>query len=321
MQKQLKQTKKLLPKSIVSMHDVTKDAIEALFFLASTLEESSKKEREKILNGKTVAVLFYQPSTRTRLNFHAAILNLGGRVIGFSDPATTRAGDFYKETLEDVIAFTAPLCDLIVLRHFENFAAKKASSVTDIPIINAGDGYNEHPTQALGDIWTMYKEMGGLENKTIGLLGDLSVRSLKAIVLSLTKFPIKGFNFLLPPKKQIPEVLIKEMQNSGVQWNVVENVEILAKTSDIIETIGINHPNHNLSKDTENKIRDIPEDFLINKQLIHKTNPSIPILHPGPRTNEVTTEVDKMPNAAYFRQIKNGLFMRMAILASLLTDE
>ncbi|MBS0186132.1 MAG: aspartate carbamoyltransferase [Proteobacteria bacterium] len=321
MDKQLKLCKRLLPKNIISMYDLSKEAIEGLFSLASMLEKSSQEERKKILKDKIVAVLFYQPSTRTRLNFHSAVLNLGGDVIGFSDPSTTRAGDFYKETLEDVISFTAPLCDLIVLRHFENFAAKRATSVVDIPIVNAGDGYNEHPTQALGDIWTMYKELGTLNKKTIGLLGDLSIRSLKAIIISLSKFPIEGFNFLLPPEKKIPDVLLNVMKENKIKWNIVKNVDSLFEKSDIVETIGINHPNHNLSKDIENKLLEIPKEFLINKELIKRINSSIPILHPGPRTNELTNDVDQMPNAAYFRQVRNGLFMRMAILGSLLVDE
>ncbi len=303
------------------MHDITKEAVEELFLLSSILENSLQQERANLLKGKIVAVLFYQPSTRTRMNFHTSILSLGGNVIGFSDASTTRAGDFYEETLEDVIAFTAPLCDLIVLRHFENFAAKRAESVTNIPIINAGDGYNEHPTQALGDIWTMQKELGTLKGKRIGLLGDLSVRSLKAITICLSKFPIKSFNFLLPPGKVIPDMLLKIITEQGITWKLVEDVKELARESDIIETIGVNHPNHNLGKDTENKILLTPKSYFIDKELIIHNNPSIPILHPGPRTNELATDVDSMSNAAYFRQVKNGFFIRMSLLASLLFNE
>ena len=316
----LSKTKGLLPKNIITMKDFSFVSISQLFSFASQLEKSNPSEYSDLLSKKIVALLFYQPSTRTYMNFHTAALKLGAHVIGFSDPKTTRAGDFYKESLEDVVRFTEPLCNLLVLRHFENFAAQRAASNIRLPLINAGDGYNEHPTQALGDVWTMNLELGGLEGKTIGLLGDLSVRSLKAIVMTLSKFPIKELLFLLPEDKEIPEVLLNIMKESNTNWRVVSDVETLMIYSDLIETIGINHPNHNLSIDSVNEISPISEKYLINAQLIKKTKPSIPILHPGPRTNEISGDVDSLPNAAYFRQIRNGLFIRMALLACLAGD-
>jgi len=174
-----------LPPNIVDMYELSDRAIRTVFALAERLSATPPRVALNTCRGRIVATLFYQPSTRTRLNFESAAQRLGASVVGFSDPATTRAGDYYRETLEDVIRFTSELVDLIVVRHHETGAAARAGRVSSVPVISAGDGYGQHPTQALGDIWTMTRCLGDLRQARIGMLGDVHIRSLKAISIGL----------------------------------------------------------------------------------------------------------------------------------------
>lgn len=311
----------IIPPHLISMKDLNRLTQECFFAVAHRFSQLEPHRICELLKGKVVGTLFYQPSTRTRLNFHSALQRLGASVIGFSDPATTRAGDYYQESLEDVVAFTGQLCDMLVLRHHETGSAQRAVHVSPVPLINAGDGYNEHPTQALGDIWTMHKELNGLDEKVIGMIGDLAIRSLRSITIGLSEFNIKKLLFLLPPSLQIPSEIVDRLKNKNIAWELVEHAEELLNKADLIETIGVRHPNHNLKFDKALVGEITAEKYLLTSELIRKNKRYIPILHPGPRTDEISCDVDKLDNAAYFRQANNGMWMRMAIMSGLLFKE
>lgn len=308
----------IIPQHFISMKGLNRLTLECFFDVAHRFSRLEPNLICELLKGKVAGTMFYQPSTRTRLNFHSALQRLGVSVIGFSDPATTRAGDYYQESLEDVVAFTGQLCDILVLRHNETGAAQRAISISPVPLISAGDGYNEHPTQALGDIWTMHKELKGLDRKVIGMIGDLAIRSLRSIIIGLSEFNIKKLLFLLPIGMQIPPETVDLLKNKNIAWELVEHVDELLNKADIIETIGVRHPNHNLKFHTALVGETTPEKYLITSEIIRKNKRYIPILHPGPRTDEISCDVDQLDNAAYFRQANNGMWMRMAIISGLL---
>jgi aspartate carbamoyltransferase catalytic subunit len=307
-----------VPSDAVSMLDFDRQAIESLFVLADRLRETPSEATRRLMPGKIVATLFYQPSTRTRLNFEAAAHRLGCSVIGFADPATSRAGDFYKETLTDVAAFTSVLCDLIVVRHSVTGAVPELVASSRVPIINAGDGYNEHPTQALGDIYTMRKLVGNLKSAALGFVGDLRIRSLRSIMFGLRHFGPRLILFLLPPGDTVPECVARVLAEAAIPWRAVQSIDALYDSADIIETIGLNHPNHESSRDLSGQWSATPDRYRITRERLEAHDKSPYVMHPGPRTDEVAVDVDNTPNAKYFEQAANGMWVRMALLAALL---
>lgn len=316
-QEQISLCAELSPPHAISMHHFSRPALEHLFELADAFCNMHPHEALGLMKGKVVCTMFYQPSTRTRLNFQAAAQRLGASVIGFSDPATTRAGDYYQESVEDVVAFTSALCDMLVLRHHETGISKCVVEFTRVPLISAGDGYNEHPTQALGDIYTMHRMLGGLDGRVIGFVGDLNVRSLRAILIGMRHFAIGKYLFLLPPGKEVPDDAAALLHKHGQRWELVADVEALLEQADLIETIGVNHPNHNLSKDTHGTKIETPDPYRLTRAKVECRQRFVPILHPGPRTDEIDPDTDALPHAKYFEQARNGMWMRMALMAAL----
>lgn len=315
----LRSCRALLPPHIVRMQEMTEEAILSLYDIAEIFDNTSPKNLRQLCDGYVLATLFYQPSTRTRLNFESAGQRLGMSIIGFSDPRSTRAGDYYQESLEDVVRFTSYICDIVALRHFETGAAERAASTSVVPLINAGDGYNQHPTQALGDIWTMTRCLGSVKGRTIGLLGDASIRSLKAITYGLCTLKVGCIAYLLPPEKLFPEELAACCSANNIQTIFVSNVRDLLEMSDLVETIGVNHPDHSSSYDPSSTRHPTPECFRVTRETLESLHRSPPfILHPGPRTDEVSPDCDDMPQAMYFAQARNGMLTRMALLAALL---
>lgn len=309
-----------IPESIVEMNSLSSEAMSIIFCLAKTFEKCNPNELVNFLRGGVFGSLFYQPSTRTRLNFESAAQRLGLSVIGFSDPQTTRAGDFYQESLEDVVRFTSELCDIMAIRHFENGAAKVAAQNSIVPIINAGDGYNQHPTQALGDIFTMIKCLDTLGDKTIGMIGDLNVRSLKSITIGLSQLGVHKLLFKVPDKEKVPAPLLDILDTVGTKYSFVDSINELLFESDLVETIGINHPDHNKKFNKfEAGAHSNDKQWIITRKDLDELQDNAPyILHPAPRTNEITTCCDSHPKAKYFEQARNGMWIRMALISGLM---
>ena len=304
-------------RDVVSVHDFDRSDFEYLFALADEIDAHLQGDRPiDLMRGRVLGYCFFQPSTRTRLSFEAAMVRLGGSTVGFADAKVTRAGDFYQESLEDVVHVVSEYADAIALRHFENGAARRAAAAARVPVLNAGDGYNEHPTQALGDLYTMARLKGGLDGLRIGLVGDLHVRSLRAICYSLAKFDVARV-LILPPEGGVADDAVAALEGAGIPVEERESVEEMIREVDVLETIGVLHPDHNASHDTGRPAAATPERFRVTPDVVGDAD-DVVVLHPLPRIDEISTEVDALAQAKYFEQCRNGMLMRMALLASVI---
>jgi len=271
----------------------------------------------KQLDGVVMSTLFYEPSTRTRLSFESAMARLGGTVL-----STESAGEYSSaakgETLEDTIRTVEGYADCIVLRHFQSGSAKQAAAVASVPIINAGDGAGQHPTQALLDMYTIKREIGRLENFTIGLVGDLANgRTVRSLAYMLSMYPGVKMYFVAPEVVRMKEDIKEYLTRKGVEWEEVNDLAAVAADVDVLYQTRIQ----------KERFLDRLEDYsaargkyIVDADLLGLMKPSACIMHPLPRVDEITTDVDADPRAAYFRQAKNGLYIRMALLKLALQD-
>ncbi len=297
-------------KSLVSITDYTKEDILRILHLAKKFDQNPNR---KYLEGKVCATLFFEPSTRTRLSFETAINRLGGKVIGFSDAATTSSSK--GETLKDTIAMVSNYADLIIMRHFLEGAARYASEISDVPIINAGDGANQHPTQTMLDLYSIYKTQGTLDNLTINIVGDLKYgRTVHSLIIGMSHFN-PTFNFVAPDELKLPEIYktfcdehaIKYTEHSDFTEDVINQCDILYMTrvqrerfTDLMEY---------------EKVKNV---YILRRSMIDNSKDNMKILHPLPRVNEIQQDVDDSPKAYYFQQAKNGMYAREAVICDVL---
>ena len=268
-----------------------------------------KHPNHKILEGRVVATLFFEPSTRTRLSFETAVNRLGGRVIGFSDASTTSSSK--GETLKDTIKMVSNYADLIVMRHFLEGAALYATEVTDIPIINAGDGAHQHPSQTMLDLYSIYKTQGTLENLTITLVGDLKYgRTVHSLIMAMRYFN-PTFRFVACKELDMPEEYKAFCRENGIRYT--DHTDFSAdviNTSDIIYMTRVQRERFSDPMEYE-KVKNL---YSLRRDMLGNTRPGMRILHPLPRVNEIDRDVDDCPQAYYFEQARNGVFARQAII-------
>lgn len=292
--------------SLVSISDISKDEILSLLGQAQYFEEHPN---HKILEGRVVATLFFEPSTRTRLSFETAVNRLGGRVIGFSDANTTSSSK--GETLKDTIKMVSNYVDLIIMRHYLEGAARYATEVTDTPIINAGDGANQHPSQTMLDLYSIYKTQGTLENLTITMVGDLKYgRTVHSLLMAMRYFN-PTFNFIACDELQMPAEYKKFCVDNGIRFN--ESADFSAdviNSSDIIYMTRVQRERFTDIMEYE-RVKDL---YRLHNSMLDNSKPTLKILHPLPRVNEIDRDVDDNPKAYYFQQAGNGLFARQAII-------
>ncbi|MDE5970210.1 MAG: aspartate carbamoyltransferase [Muribaculaceae bacterium] len=296
--------------SLVSIADLSKEEILHILEQTRYFEEHPN---HKILDGKVVATLFFEPSTRTRLSFETAANRLGARVIGFSDKGTTSTSK--GETLKDTIKMVSNYVDLIVMRHYLEGAALYATEVTDIPIINAGDGSNQHPSQTMLDLYSIYKTQGRLENLTITMVGDLKYgRTVHSLLMAMRYFN-PTFNFVACNELRMPDEYIDFCNNHGIKYNVSRDFspEII-NTSDIIYMTRVQRERFTDIMEYE-KVKDL---YNLNNAMLNDSKENLRILHPLPRVNEINPDVDDNPKAYYFQQARNGLFTRQALICNAL---
>ncbi|KAF0824290.1 hypothetical protein V7200_10105 [Cytobacillus firmus] len=297
----------------ISMNELGREDIEKIFQTADNIERLLENG-ETLLTNKNIAILFYQPSTRTRLGFEAAGLKLGGNIFGFADPKVTRGGDYYQETLEDMIRVVDQLADVIVIRHPENNAAKIAASYAEAPVINAGDGNNHHPTQALQDLYTMYREHGSLDNLSIGLVGDFKIRSFRSIIKGLGQFNLKKL-FLVPaPNEGITDEVEQMLKVASFDYEVHGTIDAVIPEIDVLELNGINHP----YRGTEYRT---PDTHKVRLSILDSARENLSILHTMPRKDELPTDIDRTPYNKYFKQVRYGLYIKMALITLVLGEE
>ena len=292
--------------SLVSISDISKEEILQLLENASYFEENPN---HKILDGKVVATLFFEPSTRTRLSFETAVNRLGGRVIGFSDASTTSSSK--GETLKDTIKMVSNYVDLIVMRHYLEGAARYATEVTDTPIINAGDGAHQHPSQTMLDLYSIYKTQGTLDNLTITMVGDLKYgRTVHSLLMAMQYFN-PTFNFVACDELKMPAEYKEFCDQKGIKYTEhKEFSQEVINSSDIIYMTRVQRERFTDIMEYE-KVKNL---YNLHNAMLDNSKDNLRILHPLPRVNEIDQDVDDNPKAYYFQQAQNGLYARQAII-------
>lgn len=293
-------------KSLVSIADITKDEILDLLRRAEYFEAHTNS---KILDGRVVATLFFEPSTRTRLSFETAVNRLGGRIIGFSDPGTSSSSK--GESLKDTIKMVSNYADLIVMRHFLEGAARYATEVTEVPVVNAGDGANQHPSQTMLDLYSLYKTQGRLDNLTIALVGDLKYgRTVHSLIQALKYFSPK-FIFVSSPELAMPAEYKDFCRAEDIEFSeTTEFSPEVINNCDIIYMTRVQRERFTDPLEYE-KVKDL---YTLHNDMLADSRPNLRVLHPLPRVGEIDRDVDDNPKAYYFEQAHNGLFARQAII-------
>jgi len=296
-------------KSLVSITDFSKEDYLKILDLA---EEFEKKPDQSLMNGFIVATLFFEPSTRTRLSFESAVNYLGGRIIGFSDSNSTSVSK--GETLNDTIKIVSNYCDLIVMRHPLEGSARYASEVASVPVINAGDGANQHPSQTLLDLFSIKKTQGRLDNLHIFMVGDLKYgRTVHSLIMAMSKFNTT-FHFISPEELKIPNEYKLYLNNIGLQYFEHSDFTEIVGEADIIYMTRVQKERFSDPMEYEKT----KNAYVLRASMLKNTKANMKILHPLPRVNEIHTDVDELDKAYYFTQALNGVYTRQAIITSIL---
>ena len=297
-------------KSIVSITDYSKEQILSILDHAATFEANPN---QNLLNGKVAATLFFEPSTRTRLSFETAVNRLGGRVIGFSDASTSSSAK--GETLNDTIRMVANYADIIIMRHHLEGAARYASEVSSVPIINAGDGSNQHPTQTMLDLYSIQKTQGRLDNLKITMVGDLKYgRTVHSLLMAMSHFS-PTFCFVAPDELKMPEEYkIFCDKNHIVYTEQTEFDADMINQADILYMTRVQKERFTDAMEYE-KVKNV---YTLHNRMLDHSKQNLRILHPLPRVNEIDMDVDCNPKAYYFDQARNGLYVRQAIISNAL---
>lgn len=297
-------------KSLVTIANLSKEKIMYLLEMAGEFE---KHPNRKILDGKIVATLFFEPSTRTRLSFETAANRLGAKVIGFTDPKVTSSTK--GETLKDTIMMVGNYADVIVMRHFLEGAACYAAEVSPVPVVNAGDGANQHPTQTMLDLYSIYKTQGTLENLDICLVGDLKYgRTVHSLLMAMRHFN-PTFHFIAPQELAMPEEYKAYCREYGIRFEEHHDFnEATIAQADILYMTRVQRERFTDLMEYE-RVKDV---YILKASMLKNAKDNLRILHPLPRVNEIAYDVDDEPYAYYFKQAHNGLFAREAIICDVL---
>jgi aspartate carbamoyltransferase catalytic subunit len=309
-----------LGRDILSLKDFERSEFFRTFEVAEKLEPIARNRKNTdLLKEKTLVTAFYQPSTRTRLAHEAAMLRLGGKVTGFADPKMTRAGDFYRESIKDTVRMLEYYGDVIVMRHFQQGAPAEAAKWASIPIINGGDGWGEHPTQILTDLYTVYREKGRIDGLTWVAVGDMRMRTMHSLAYALTKFDCP-ITFIAPPEMSLTDEFKAEIKEMGLNFKEAEHIEQVIHEADVILVEPVVQPDY--TKPRDERTGDVgmtPANYKITKELLEtKAKPDAILLHSFPRMDEIPTDVDSTRWARYWQEAFNGVVMRMSLLALVL---
>ncbi|GAF03378.1 aspartate carbamoyltransferase [Saccharicrinis fermentans] len=296
-------------RSLVSINDFTKSEILKIVELAAQFEANPNQD---LLKHKIVASLFFEPSTRTRLSFETAINRLGGRVVGFMDASSSSTTK--GESLKDTIKMVSNYADLIVMRHPLEGSARYASEQSSVPIVNAGDGANQHPTQTLLDLYSIKKTQGTLENLNIFMVGDLKYgRTVHSLLQAMSHFnPV--FNFISPEELRMPDEYKFWLDSMGIKYYEHSEFTDIISRADILYMTRVQRERFVDPIEYE-KVKDV---YILNNAMLDNTKDNLRILHPLPRVNEIDVDVDNNPKAYYFEQAENGVYARMAVMSSIL---
>jgi len=296
-------------KSLVSIDDLTTEEMVSILDLT---EEFEKKPIQPILEGKVIATLFFEPSTRTRLSFESAISRLGGKIVGFTDASSSSVTK--GETLNDTIRTVNNYCDLIVMRHPIEGSARLASEIADVPVVNAGDGANQHPTQTMLDLYSIRKTQGSLDNLNIFLVGDLKYgRTVHSLLMAMSRWNTT-FNFISPEELKMPVEYKLYLDKLGLKYYEHSDFTDIINEADIIYMTRIQKERFSDPIEYE-KVKNV---YVLRNNMLRDTKDRMKVLHPLPRVNEIHTDVDTNTKSYYFQQALNGVYTRQAILTRLL---
>ena len=297
---------------LMSPLDFSTEELNKLFDLANDIEANPEKYAH-ICAGKKLATCFYEPSTRTRLSFEAAMINLGGQVIGFSDASSSSASK--GESVSDTIRVISCFADICAMRHPKEGAPMVAATKSSIPVINAGDGGHQHPTQTLTDLLTIRSLKGRLDNFTVGLCGDLKFgRTVHSLINALVRYENIHFILISPEELKIPSYLRDKLIEDNISFEEVTNLETAMPDLDLLYMTRVQRERF---FNEEDYIR-LKDFYILNKEKMALAKDDMLVLHPLPRVNEISVEVDDDPRAAYFKQVQYGVYVRMALILTLL---
>lgn len=307
-------------RDILSLKDFERCEFFHIFEVAQKMEPIARSRRNvDMLKEKTLVTAFYQPSTRTRLAHEAAMHRLGGHVLGFADVKTTRAGDFYQESIKDTVRMLEFYGDVIVMRHFQQGAPHEAARWASIPVINAGDGWGEHPTQILTDLYTVLREKGRIDGLKWLAVGDMRMRTMHSLAYALTQFDCP-ITFVSPPEMSLTEEFKAELRQYSLNFREAEHVEQAIGDADVILVEPVVQPDY--TKPRDERAGDVsltPANYKITRALLErKAKPDAILLHSLPRMDEIPTDVDITRWSRYWQEAFYGVVMRMALLALLL---
>lgn len=308
-----------LGRDILSLKNFGREDYYRIFEVADELAPIARNRRNSdLLAHKTLVTAFYQPSTRTRLAHEAAMHRLGGSVTGFADAKMTRAGDFYQESIKDTVRMLEYYGDVIVMRHFQQGAPQEAARWVSIPVINAGDGWGEHPTQVLTDMYTILGEKGTLDGLKFLLIGDMRMRTMHSISYAMSQFDIEAF-YISPPEMSLTEEFKQELVDLNLNFRELEHVEQAISEADVIYMEPVVQPDYTKSRDErDGEVGLTPANYKVTKELLRKAKQDSIILHSLPRMDELPSDVDVTRHQRYWIEAFNGVVMRMALLASVL---
>ena len=307
-------------RDILSLKDFERNEFFRVFEVAKQLEPIARSRRNSdLLAEKTLVTAFYQPSTRTRQAHEAAMHRLGGHVTGFSDAKMTRAGDFYQESIKDTVKMLEFYGDVIVMRHFQQGAPAEAAKWASIPIINGGDGWGEHPTQILTDLYTVLQEKGHLDGLKWLAVGDMRMRTMHSLAYGLTQFDCP-ITFVAPPEMSLTDEFKNELKGYSLNFREAEHVEQAIAEADVILVEPVVQPDYTKSRDERGKeVGLTPANYKITRELLTtKAKSDAILLHSLPRMDEIPTDVDITHWSRYWQEAFNGVVMRMALLALVL---
>ena len=292
--------------------DFTTEELDRLFDLAAAIEADPEKYAH-VCDGKILATAFYEPSTRTRLSFEAAMLRLGGKVIGFSDAGSSSAAK--GESVSDTIKVISQYADICAMRHPKEGAAFVAASKSEIPVINAGDGGHQHPTQTLADLMTIRSMHGKLNGFTIGLCGDLKFgRTVHSLINALVRYENISFVFISPTELKVPDYITDMLKEKNIPYKEVIKLEDVIADLDMLYMTRVQKERF-FNEEDYVRLKDF---YILTKDKMNMASKDMLVLHPLPRVNEISVEVDDDPRACYFKQVKYGMYVRMALIMTLL---
>ncbi|KPL84389.1 MAG: aspartate carbamoyltransferase [Thermanaerothrix sp.] len=309
-----------LGRDILSLKDFEREEFFRIFEVAEQMEPIARSRRNSnLLAHKTLVTAFYQPSTRTRLAHEAAMHRLGGHVTGFADAKMTRAGDWYQESIKDTVKMLEFYGDVIVMRHFQQGAPHEAAKWASVPVINAGDGWGEHPTQILTDLYTVLREKGRIDGLKWLAVGDMRMRTMHSLAYALTQFDCP-VTFVAPPEMSLTEEFKAELRQYSLNFKEAEHVEQVIHEADVILVEPVVQPDYTKARDErKGDVGQTPANYKITRELLErKAKEGAILLHSLPRMDEIPTDVDITRWSRYWQEAFYGVVVRMAILALVL---